>query len=208
MYLFITCHIFICISQSQRVDLWFKSQNHWLGLIVDGKLLFFPIIFELELCKIITNVTICPSQPVPIITTSSISSRSFDRLVVPLISGQGHFTCLTTDITYITESGRKKNKQAETRVSLKRKKGEVCALFWHSMHLCQSRECTRTKFLHNYQERWFVLSRWLTWLLGPPVTSPRFNSRLFLTVSFPWLLLTLIYWLLWDIAFPHLLPVP
>ena len=37
----------------------------------------------------------------------------------------------TTDITYITESGIKKNKWARTRVRPKRKKGEVLALFWH-----------------------------------------------------------------------------
>ena len=39
----------------------------------------------------------------------------------------------TTDITYITESGKKKNKQARTWVSPKRKKGEVLALFRHSV---------------------------------------------------------------------------
>ena len=39
----------------------------------------------------------------------------------------------TTDITYIPESGRKKDKQARTWVSPKRKKGEVLALFWHSV---------------------------------------------------------------------------
>ena len=38
----------------------------------------------------------------------------------------------TTDIAYITESGRKKNKQERTWVSFKCKKGEVLALFWHS----------------------------------------------------------------------------
>ena len=37
-----------------------------------------------------------------------------------------------TDITYITESVRKKNKQAWIWVSSKRKK-EVFALFWHSV---------------------------------------------------------------------------
>ena len=39
----------------------------------------------------------------------------------------------TTDIAYITESGRKKNKQERTWVSPKHKKGEVLALFWHSV---------------------------------------------------------------------------
>ena len=36
-----------------------------------------------------------------------------------------------THITYITKNGRKKNKR--TWVSLKRKKGEVLVLFWHSV---------------------------------------------------------------------------
>ena len=39
----------------------------------------------------------------------------------------------TTDITYITKSGRKKNKQERTWVSPKHKKGEVLALLWHSV---------------------------------------------------------------------------
>ena len=39
----------------------------------------------------------------------------------------------TTDIIYITESGRKKNKQEWTLVSPKHKKGKVLALFWYSM---------------------------------------------------------------------------
>ena len=39
----------------------------------------------------------------------------------------------TTDITYITESGRKKNKHVRTWVRPKCKKGEVLALFWHSV---------------------------------------------------------------------------
>ena len=39
----------------------------------------------------------------------------------------------TTDMTYITKSWRKKNKQAWTWVSSKHKKGEVLALFWYSV---------------------------------------------------------------------------
>ena len=39
----------------------------------------------------------------------------------------------TTDITYITESRRKKNKQALTWVIPKCKKGKVLALLWHSV---------------------------------------------------------------------------
>ena len=42
-----------------------------------------------------------------------------------------HFTCFTNtqDTSYITENGRKKNKQVQTWVSPKHKKGEVWALF-------------------------------------------------------------------------------
>ena len=39
----------------------------------------------------------------------------------------------TTGLTYINENGRKKNKPERTWVSPKRKKGEVLALFWHSV---------------------------------------------------------------------------
>ena len=42
------------------------------------------------------------------------------------------FDKYTIDMRYITESGRK-NKQARTWVIPKRKKGEVLALFWHSV---------------------------------------------------------------------------
>ena len=38
---------------------------------------------------------IYPTRQVPTISTSYISSWQFDRLVVPLIFGQGHFTCFT-----------------------------------------------------------------------------------------------------------------
>ena len=57
-----------------------------------------------------------------------------------LKSAHGHFSHLrpaafhmfykqTTDTTYITESGRKKSKQAQTWVSTKHKKGEVFGTF-------------------------------------------------------------------------------
>ena len=77
-----------------------------------------------------------------------------------------------TDITYITESGRKKNKQPQTWVSPKCKKGKVWALFWHSVLLCLSRACTQTKFPCSYQECGLILSHWLTWLLGPLIPTP------------------------------------
>ena len=42
-----------------------------------------------------TNVTICLTQLFPTISTSYISSWTFNSLVVSLVSGQGHFTCFT-----------------------------------------------------------------------------------------------------------------
>ena len=137
----------------------------------------------------------------------------YQLMAIQSSSGSSHlrpggfhmFYKYTTDITYITESGRKKNKQAWIWVvSPKRKKGQVLALFWHSVHPWLSRACIQTKFPHSYQERWIILSRWLTWLLGPQVPTPRFSRRLFLTVTFPWLSLTPICWLHWELAFPRI----
>ena len=62
-------------------------------------------------------------------------------MAIQLSSGSSHlrpeafhmFYKYTTDITYITKSGRKKNKQGWTWVSRKRKKGDVFAIFWHSV---------------------------------------------------------------------------
>ena len=108
----------------------------------------------------------------PIATLSSFGS-SHHRW-----RGLHKFYKYTTDITYITESRRKKDKQARTWVSPKRKKGEVLALFWHSVFHRLSRACTRTKVPHSYQERWLILLHWLIWLLDSQVPTPRFNSRL------------------------------
>ena len=98
---------------------------------------------------------------------------------------------------------RRTNKNSlELGLSVRRKK------VWHfSDILWLSRACTRTKFIPSYQECWLILSRWLTWLLGPQVPTPRFSSQLSLTVAFPWQSLTPIGWLLWDLAFSLLLPV-
>ena len=80
--------------------------------------------------------------------------------------------------------------------------------FWYfSGILWLSRASTRTKFPHSYQERWLILSHWLTYFLGPQVPTPNFSGRLSLTVVFPWLSLTPICFLLWGLAFPRLLPV-
>ena len=59
--------------------------------------------------------------PVPTIPTSLTSSWLSDRLVVSLISGQGHFTLLYKHTTYTTERVEEKNIQARTWVSSKRK---------------------------------------------------------------------------------------
>ena len=61
--------------------------------------------------------------------------------------------------------------------------------------------CTRTKFPPSYQECWLILLHWLTWLQGPQVPTHHFSSRFSLTIAFPWLSLTPICWLLWDLVF-------
>ena len=74
-------------------------------------------------------MTIYPRRPVTTMSTSYNSSWPFDRSVVHLQLGVFHmFYKYTIDITYITGSGRKKNKQERTWVvSPKFKKGEVLA---------------------------------------------------------------------------------
>ena len=61
-----------------------------------------------------------------------ISAHSHS-IVYWFFSSHFMFHKYTTDITYITESGRKKNKQERTWVSPKRKKREVLAIFWYSV---------------------------------------------------------------------------
>ena len=61
----------------------------------------------------------------------------------------------TADITYITESGRKKNKQEQSWVSPKRKKGEVFFILsanFVQVHLWLSQASTWTKFPQSYQK--------------------------------------------------------
>ena len=105
-----------------------------------------------------------------------------------------------TDIAYITESGRKKNKQTRIWVSPKRKKGEVLALFWH---FCESMAIASV----YPSEIPTQLPGTITHppALGDPAsgsTCPNssFSSCLSLTVAFPWLSLTLICSLLWNLA--------
>ena len=60
-----------------------------------------------------------------------------------------------------------------------------------------SRSCIRAKFPHSHQECWLILSHWPTWPLGPQVLA----SSLAVASS------PNFCWLLWDLAFPCLLPV-
>ena len=119
-----------------------------------------------------------------------------------LIFGPGAFHMFykyATDITYITENRRKKNQRSRTWVSPKRKKGEVLALFWHF--------CASVAIASVYP------SEFPTQLPGTlshplaPATGPKssfFSSCLSLTVAFPWLTLTPMCLLPWDLAFPRL----
>ena len=128
---------------------------------------------------------------------------------IRLSSGSSHlrpgafhmFYKYTTDIIYITESGRKKNKQTRICVRPKRKKRDVLSLFCASVAIAS---VYPKKILLNYQERWLICSLWLTWLLGPQVPTPRFSSRVSLTVARPWLSPTPKF-LLENLAFLRLL---
>ena len=52
-------------------------------------------------------------------------------------------------------------------------------LYHFSGILWLSRACTRTKFPPTYQERWLVLSRWLTWLQQSSLQQPSLSGRRF-----------------------------
>ena len=105
----------------------------------------------------------------------------------------------TTDIRYITESRRKKNKQERIWVGPKRKKGEVLVLFWHSVAIAGMYPKEIPTQLPGTLTHSLALAD-----LASGSTSP--NSRLSLTVAFPWLSLTPICSLLRDVAFPRHLP--
>ena len=81
----------------------------------------------------------------------------------------------TQDTTCTTEKvEEKKNKQARTWVSSKRKKGEVFDTFL--VFLCfrgPSWACIWAKFQHSYQERRLILSRLPIRPLSPQVLAPR-----------------------------------
>ena len=138
-----------------------------------------------------------------------------NRLVVSLISGRGYFTFLykhAKQNIHNRRGGRKENKQTRTWVSSKHKKFVT--------HLCRfqsicglSRACIRAKFSQTHQERWLVLSRWPTWPLSPQALALALFSWLPSSVDFFWLLfpadcpVLFLSVLLWDLAFPRLLPV-
>ena len=63
-----------------------------------------------------------------------------NHLVVSLISSQGYFTFLYKHTKHNREGGRKENKQSQTWVSSKHKKGKVCdtcVAFCASMGYCK-----------------------------------------------------------------------
>ena len=99
---------------------------------------------------------------------------------------------------------RRTNKHGLRLLALSVRKEKFCHF---SDILWLLRACTRTKFPPSYQERWLILSRWLTWLLDLQVPTLRFSSRLSLTVAFLWQSLSPLCLLLWDLAFPRDLPV-
>ena len=131
----------------------------------------------LPLCRdTISVATIYPSQLFSMISTSYINSCPFDRAMVSLISGQGHFTCLQI---YNWEWKKRINRDGlGLALSIRREK------FWHFSGIqWLSWACTRTKFPASCQERWLILSRWLTWLLGSQVPTFHFSSRPSLTFA-------------------------
>ena len=76
------------------------------------------------------------ARQVPTISNQlmAIQSSSGFSLLWP---GSFHmFYKYITNIIYITETGRKKNKQARTWIGPNRKKGEIWGFFWHSVFLC------------------------------------------------------------------------
>ena len=77
------------------------------------------------------------------------------------------------DITYITESGRRTNKQVRTWVvSPKRKKREVFGTFLALLCICGYRECVPERNFHTATRNTDILLRWPTRPLGPQVPTP------------------------------------
>ena len=93
-----TIELFFC-PFVLRLFHFFDPSFFFLSGIIFGPLWFFffflfPQVFFLILVTA-PDVTICSTRPVLTISTSYINSWPIDRLIVPFISGQGHFTCFT-----------------------------------------------------------------------------------------------------------------
>ena len=116
-------------------------------------------------------------RPTPYINHWIYSCPSH-RLVVSLISGQGYFTFLYGHTKHNREEGRKENKQTQTWVSSKRKKGEVFDTF---LAFCElSRACILTKLPQSHQECWLIFLCWL----NRPESTVSSNCSLLPTVLF------------------------
>ena len=105
------------------------------------------------------------------------------RLVVSLISDQVYFTFLyrhTKNNIHNREGGRKENKQTQTWVSSKCKKGEVCNTF---LAFCElSWAYIWAKFPQCHQECWLIFSSWLSQHLRPHI--PAVACSLLVTALF------------------------
>ena len=149
-------------------------------------------------------MTIYPLGRHPTISTSSTNSWPSDRLVVSLITGQGHFTFLykhTRHNIHNREEEEKTNNQG-LRLALSARK-ENFVSFLRSFQWA-----IRVKFPHNHEEYWLILSRWPNRPLGPKIRGPRLAAASpLLLIDWSLLLIAFFSSLSWDLAFPHLLPV-
>ena len=112
-----------------------------------------------------------PTISIPIQTTHGHQNH----LLFFLISGQGYFTFHYQHTKYTTEMVEEnKNKQSQAWVSSKRKKGEVCDIFVHSVFLWTH--------ANIYSHKPLAM---LTYLLALVNSG---SSKVFLDVSLPQLL--------------------
>ena len=181
------------IARLQSVELWgiwstpFIVIAPWSTLTRSGSTWYSPISGSNR--TVLWQYT---RWPVPTTSTSKTSSWLSDRLVVSLISGQGHFTLLYKHTRHNIpkrEVEEKKNKQARLGPSTRREKFVTLSCGFLCVWL--SRAVIRAKFPHSHQERWPILSHWLTWLLSSQVLVPRLAAAFFWPLSYPdfcWLL--------------------
>ena len=112
----------------------------------------------------------------------------------------------TVDATYITESGRKKNKQARTWGRSKHKMGEVLVPLCCFLGICGYRERVSERYSHTDTRN--ADSSYRVGWPGFWVHRSRLGSRLSLTVASTGLSLNPFFsWLPWDLTFHCLLPV-